>query len=99
MAVNTNRNIRITVTKNDIRLGVKGDVEKCPIARACKRLGLKDVSVEGDIVKHRGTAVRTEWDGTKVKVQRIRALPVKAADFITKFDEGEAVEPFTFTLK
>jgi len=53
----------------------------CPVALAVKRLGYKDVHVLGEI----------RADDFRFSV------PLLAAKFIDRFDEGKPVYPFTFT--
>ena len=79
----------ISVTREDIRLGVKKLSHRCPIARAIRRIcGFQKITVG---------IVRIAWvlDG---KPHNCR-LPDKAFKFINQFDAGQIVRPFTFQLR
>lgn len=84
----------INVTKNDIRIAfhhihIKKDKEHCchcPIARACKRV-LKSAFLK--VMAHDIIATRN----------KCYPLPKKAQRFITHFDKGLPVHPFTFKIK
>lgn len=89
--------LKVEVTERDIKRGVKGDCEACPIALATKRAlrnnGLrryaKYVSVAEDV-----------FASTLTDDCMSANYPQKAGDFITLFDNGgpEAVKPITMTL-
>lgn len=84
------KNIRINVTKKDIRYGKRGEARNCPIARACKRAGLKQVNVLGYQVYAAQALV--DYD------ERTFKMPIKAQRFVKSYDNGEKVSPFSFTL-
>ncbi len=77
--------MKVTVTAEDIKKGCQAHRNRCPIALALKRLGMKGVKV--------GT-FQVELDGSDVY-----PLPVEAQRFIRKFDYGAKVNPFTFTMR
>ena len=88
--------MKITVTKEDIKRGIRQSPFSCPIALALER---KRVNV--DAVKE-GAVFLHEWEdpepgcesGDQVKI----SLPLKAKNFIGDFDNGYPVKPFTFNL-
>lgn len=87
------KNVRINVTKKDIKNGTRSDSDECPIARACRRAGLKNVSVGGRTVTCDGARPR---GGTTSRRQF--KVPQKATNFISAFDGGRDVAAFAFTL-
>lgn len=77
--------LKVNVTRDDIKRGIPEDESYCPIARAVRRLGKKKlVLVDADIC---------------VLGLHDFKLPRKAAKFIDKFDNGETVKPFSFTMQ
>jgi hypothetical protein len=85
--------ITVEVTATDIKLGVIGNFSGCAIARALKRLRLKNVEVEAQAV--------TFDKGTGKNRRRFYYdLPKRVTKFIERFDEGSTrLKPFTFTLR
>ena len=79
--------VAVEVTTGGIKLGVKKSVEKCPIARALKYLKFGKVEIDGEFA-----------DFTYKGVKYNAALPKSARNFVTRFDGGSAVKPFTFSL-
>ena len=83
------KTVKVNVTKTGIRKGEAGSRVCCPIARALKAKGFKNVYVNTDHV---------EFDvyGHTWYVD----LPKLARKFIDRFDTNKkSVKPFTFTLK
>lgn len=82
--------LRIKVTDEDIRLGRRQDCNRCPVARAAKRLvkaGLRGkVVVAGEIYIEGFPAVE------------VSTLSGDLDRFIFKFDEGESVKPTEFIV-
>lgn len=82
--------IEVEVTKEHLRNGYRSNCKKCPIALAIKD-GLAPEDADKDvIVRHR-----------YVKIGKFSyALPLKAQDFIVRYDAWEIgkVKPFKFTL-
>jgi hypothetical protein len=79
--------MRIRVTQECINDGVQCDCRACPVALAIRRKYPKrDVSVYRDemLLRH---------------PYRKISLPQRACDFITAFDEGMPIKPFSFELK
>jgi hypothetical protein len=77
--------MRIEVTAEDIADGLRNSAYECPIALACKRVGVPVPFVETDQVSN--------------GVQGVPApLPREARDFIDRYDDGEDVEPFAFEI-
>ena len=74
--------MKIQVTKKDINKGIIEDVHYCPIARAVKRIVKKNAEVT--------------VNGTSVTITV--PLTAQMQRFVEKFDNEEAVGPFSFTL-
>lgn len=78
------KKIKVTVTKEDIRRGIREDPESCPIARAVRRAtGRRFVAVDEAIT----------FDSTR----EVYNLTPQADQFINDFDRGDNVKPFKFT--
>lgn len=77
--------MKIEVTQDDINRGIRSSYCECPIALALQRkLSISDIEV-GD---------------TSICVNKIKYRHTdETLDFISEFDEGEYVEPFTFELE
>ena len=75
----------IDVTQEDIDQGERDKCRRCPIALAMKRV------FPGKVSLVYGTVA---W----VDLDRYADLPDEAQQFIMYFDEGEPVEPFSFSL-
>lgn len=85
------KTVTITVTKEDIEKGVMSECDKCPIALAVARVGVKLPRV---------FASEVFFDDPDVPALRIKAkLPPAATRFICDFDEDEPVSPFSFDLE
>lgn len=82
----------ITVTKTDIKKGKKESTTCCPIALAVKRKLKKPqlIYVFRDEIRF-GRQWGNNYDNDI-------DLPKSAVKFIDKFDDGEKVKPFSFTL-
>ena len=78
--------MKINVTKRDIECGVRWDSEKCPVARAARRMQ-DDARVSNYILCY----------GPESRQRRVE-LPGVAREFIGRFDAGKEVEPFSFTV-
>lgn len=80
------KTITVNVTQEDIDHGVANNCFKCPIARAVERaLPGSDPTVRNFVYlygTHCGSA----------------DLPLKAGEFIDRFDNNESVSPLTFDL-
>jgi hypothetical protein len=77
--------MKIFVTKHYIRYGLRYSRNFCPIARAVKRqTRWKEVDVQNEVF----------FEGTNVESK----LPLKAMEFIDRFDEGQYVKPFSFVI-
>lgn len=75
----------VTVTQKDIDAGVPRRACACPIARA--------IGLPGLIV---GPCDNGYW--IVCDDDRYHVLPGEAGDFATRFDAGDPVAPFSFTL-
>ena len=82
--------MRIRVTKQHIKYGIRGSTSWCPVARACRASGLQGADVGDDeldfMVEAFSRRVRT-------------ALPPEAIQFIADFDDGKSVAPFEFEIE
>jgi hypothetical protein len=89
--------MRIEVTGDDVRDGIKGSCIYCPIARALRRcLDVEDpygVQVNREFVVISGSPAVA--DGRYVR-PGVHDLPASASQFVQSFDAGAAVEPFSF---
>lgn len=96
------KTVTIEVTQEDIDNGQKCSTSLCPIALASARCfanaGVMDtrlsdapmVSVKSICMWHKGE----NWTKTFMAIK----LPQEASTFITDFDKGKEVVPFSFTL-
>lgn len=77
--------VTIEVKRRDILLGKRRSSSSCPIAKAIRRRLKKPIRVGS----------RLAWLGTN---NTTIGLPMKARDFISRFDGGLKVKPFSFEL-
>ena len=81
----------INVTAEDIACGGRGNCSRCPVAKALTRCvpGVKEsyASYTG------GSLYAIAGPGLRVK------FPIEVAYFISDFDSGLPVSPFTFTVE
>ena len=82
--------MRIEVTAQDIRKGKKSNCMRCPVALAVKRL------LPGHEVWADSLSIDV-W--THDEYRRVATTPKKVATFMDRFDTGQPVKPFTFTMK
>lgn len=82
--------MKISVTQDDIDKGIRLLSDSCPVAIAMNRCGfVRSAAYKTYLIwNHRGTF--SGWNGM--------ATPLLVKEFITKFDEGQAVSPFEFDL-
>ena len=77
--------MKVRVTARDIKRGMKGDIDNCPIALALRRhKGMEDAEVGGL---------------ASVRRLAVGSLPLEAVKFVGDFDAGKRVKPFEFELK
>ena len=81
------KTLTVHVTKTGIKRGEREDACNCPIARALRRAGLKNPTIDGTFIEY-------GWS-TQFRVR----TPARARQFIRRFDARKPVEPFTFRLK
>ncbi len=80
--------LKVRVTANDIRMGVREDANCCAVARAVKRLVNSDLR---DSVEVAGSI--------DVDSQNCNVLKGDVSEWISKFDESKAsVKPTTFIV-
>lgn len=77
--------MRIEVTEEDIRKGVRLDCYECPVALAISRATESDAHVEGDVM----------LDGNR---RRVFVLPDEVTRRIRVYDFVGEMEPFSFDL-
>lgn len=78
----------IEVTEGDIRNGVARDTDSCPISLAVTRAlgkGSRAYTYYAELCVY-----------SRHDVQTLYSLPAAASRFVSRFDCGQAVEPFTF---
>ncbi len=84
--------LEINITDGDIKRGTKMDSDSCPIALATKRAfkynKMTTPHVLGSLMKFYAN-----------KRRQVVFLPIKAKNFISKFDNGEKVKPFKFVIR
>lgn len=73
----------IRVTRDCINKGVRQNTTSCPIARALKEAGCRRVRVGVGVMEFNG---------------RSYGVPKSVARFVSRFDNGVAVWPFSFRL-
>ena len=78
--------MKIVVTQNDIEQGIRLKACACPVALAIKRRTSRECEVAGRYMVFRYD-LNTEYD-----------LPESVGKFVTAFDMGKPVKPFSFEL-
>jgi hypothetical protein len=84
---------RIDVKQRHIMHGQRGKCNACPVALAIKEKVLKTTGVE--VATY--SVELTNWDGKNVK-KVILNPPLGVARFVSYFDAGDPVQPFSFDL-
>jgi hypothetical protein len=81
--------VYVNVTAEDIELGVRSVGTACPVARAVRRdvPSVTYVNVDFHCVDALVDDERVRWE-----------LPSAVKAFMARFDRGEPVQPFAFTL-
>ncbi len=79
----------VKVTRNHILAGRRFNPRKCPIALALMSAGFYKAQVTGLTVnaRRRGDRRDVTWE-----------IPNRAVEFITRFDNGDPVQPFELRL-
>lgn len=86
--------MRIEVTQEDIDRGEQKQCTRCPIARAVKRvMPFHDVVVGGGAISYR--KVLSKWNRGE---WGMRECNIRVLQFISDFDAGKPVQPFSFEL-
>lgn len=83
------KKIRVKVTKRDIKLGLREDMTRCPVALALHHRKFKAANVCYNLISLDGLWYRPESIPSPKSVER----------FVKRFDAGKPVRPFSFTLK
>lgn len=81
------KRIRINVTKRDLEQGRRFMPGSCPVARAVQRHEGFEKARVGSY------SISTGTDGVAID------LPGRIANFISDFDQGIAVNPFSFSIE
>lgn len=76
--------LKIKVSRVHIKKGKKGSTKSCPIARAIRSLGYKNIAVSSCDIQIN---------------DHVYDIPDKVSDFIEQFDDGKEVKPFEFTAR
>jgi len=88
---------KIDVLKTDIKKGKRGSCEKCPVVRAmCRTLSQKIENFES--VSVHGPLMFVNTADAAAKKAYLVYVSKQAAQFISKFDKGKPVKPFSFYL-
>ncbi len=85
MIMKTLKRVKIEVLAKDIRLGKRNHSKTCAISRAAKR-------------QFKGKDISTRYVSMSVGEWTYN-LPKKASNFISRFDMGKKVKPFSFTMR
>jgi len=80
--------IRVEITREDIKTGIRKDPCNCPIAKAFKH------STDFIWVEVKPATITFDTG----QGYRFMLLPRKVQKFIEKFDKGMKVKPFTFEV-
>lgn len=83
------KQLKITVTEDDIEKGTRCHAFSCPIARALKRMKYEDVTVSNYLLLFKNNTGISDFF----------ILSRRAVKFIKDFDTNKKVKPFTFTAK
>jgi len=78
---------RVRVTAKDIREGVPGDAERCPVACALRRAGFDDAAVGA-----------TQYVTRRWGFQFYYITPEAVRVFLTRFDNQQPVTPLSFSM-
>lgn len=81
------KQVKISVTQEDIQLGVKEDIHHCAVARAAQRVLGDTVTVGGSYIH-----LRQPCPGNCI------SMPQEVIDWISAFDHGKDVTPFEFEV-
>jgi hypothetical protein len=88
------RTKKIVVTAEDIRRGRRHSYCSCPVAKAARR-AFRMKPGRRLVVRHEAIFVGAPDDDE----MWVGKTPAGVDDFITKFDNGEPVEPFKFLME
>lgn len=77
--------MQVSVTQEDIDLGIRGSTQHCPVARAMTRAGFLGISVCPSLLTWRVGLGRNGFDA-----------PEHVTEFIFTFDAWHSVLPFEF---
>lgn len=81
------REVTIEVTQEDIDNGEQKNFKSCPVAIAISRTIGQPAQVDQESV----SLVLTPWDDSI-------EIPGRASNFISSYDDGDPVSPFSFPL-
>lgn len=86
-------NLKLNITSSNIKQGERVNPGNCPIARRIRNQikGLQRVSVLGDIA-----TISKKTNGKYFTF--VGQLPEVAKNFVKRFDNGQAVAPFSFKI-
>ena len=91
--------MKFELTEDHIRAGKQGNCSMCPVA-LCLREQAPDSVVTGIQTSTRSRSTAETWAG--ITVLRVRGeyyrTPPEVSSFITRFDDGKTVKPFSFEV-
>lgn len=86
--------LRIEITADDVRRGIQGDAESCPVALAARRAfncDEHDITIDGENLDYDGPdQIFWPFDGAD--------LPEEVRQAIDEFDRTGRMTPFAFTI-
>jgi len=89
--------MKLSITRNDIREGVRHNPSNCAIARSISRnLGKKKMDVADINVLPETVSIQV-FEDNKVVTYNTQ-MPVKGTNFVHRFDNEMRVRPFQLTL-
>lgn len=93
--------VKVSVTENDIRRGLRNDASHCPVARALYRrfrVHGKGVAMLVDVGDGQLLLNRIYTDTDTITAVLHEDMPVSVQKFVDAFDAGRSVKPFTFSV-
>jgi len=87
---NKSKKVTVRITKSLIKKGRRGNCSYCPIGLALRTLGFHRVSVYNTFLQFTTSRNSKKYLGAN--------LPYEAETFVNRFDDGKAVEPFSFSF-
>lgn len=89
--------MKLTINKNDIKLGQRHNPSNCAIAMSIQRNLQRNKKEVADICVLPENVSMQVFEGNKL-VTYGTSMPHKASDFVHRFDNELRVKPFSLTL-